>query len=275
MYDASNEALTARLDELKELGIVPPFSIALYGLMAEMLAPVSAKEAVRMAFAGLLDVELKYCREMCELESRPAVTEQDLCSVAEKRRIGLLGVWEYNGTVRSEGGLPAAVRLLVSAECNFHLRRLENVIDDLERVIQLGVKHPLVSFALGYNRYVLGLQFCTNHNDEDELVVTEPLHFQVQCLQAAAAFEDGLGGDMDPELYWWIGTVLEAAGLLDAAQDAFERASASDESLIDDDIEEEHGYSYADGNSGITEEEVRRLRLSKAVMNEATNLFFP
>jgi tetratricopeptide (TPR) repeat protein len=260
MFDASNQALIERLEELASLETVSPFSVAFYRLILRLLDEASREEAERLACAALLDVELRYHRELKRLTDESQVSFDDLRSTGEKHRIGLESVQEFARRIGGASGQVAAAAQLVLAECGYHLRRTEQVIAALERAGQLGVDDPLVHFALGYNRYALALESCTGPGEkEGELAVRDPLSFQVQCLRAVGAFEDGLTGDeLDAQLYWWIGTVLEAAGLTDAAQDAYDRSAA-----LFAETEERPGAAEASvaGVAGpapaITEEEVR------------------
>jgi hypothetical protein len=261
MFDASNRALRARLDDLAGLETVSPFSVAFYGLVLHLLDSLSREEAGRLVCAGLLDVELRYHRELKRLAEAEAVTFEDLRAAGEKHRIGLESVQEFAGRAAQGQGLGVVASHLVMAECCYHLRRTEQVVTSLERAAQLGVDEPLLHFALGYNRYVLALETCTEQGEtEGDMVVRDPLSFQVQCLRAVGAFEDGLtGGELDAQLYWWIGTVLEAAGLTDAAQDAYDKSAA----LFAEGQANAEEHSVAPpGTFGpgaaITEEEVRR-----------------
>jgi tetratricopeptide (TPR) repeat protein len=260
MYDASDEAISNRLEELGHLETVSPFSRAFYGLIADLLTQASPEGNVRLPFVGLLEVELRYHRELEEMAEREAVSIEDLRSVGEKYCIGLESVREFSTRLTEGEGLAAAVRHLVLAECNYHLHRTEAVVAALERAVQLGIRQPLTQFALGYNRYLLALEAYTEPGEkEGERLVRDPLSFQVQCLQAAGAFEEGLTGrELDAELYWWIGNVLEAAGLTEAAQDAYDKSAALFADERHPREQERFGPRRAEeGEAAISEEEVR------------------
>lgn len=262
MFDASDQALALRLDELATMETVSPFALAFYRLVLQLLASAPREASGRLAVAGLLDVELRYHREMKQMADQEHVQFSDLRAAGEKHRIGLESVHEFSRRTADDEGLSGAVTQLVVAECCYHLRRTPQVLAALEQALHKGLDEPLVHFALGYNRYVLALETCTAAGEkEGEILVRDPLSFQVQCLQAVGAFENGLtGGEFDAQLYWWIGTVLEAAGLTDAAQDAYDR-SAMLFSEGDDDPDREPGGGRRDsGRSGaaITEDELRR-----------------
>lgn len=259
MFDASDQGICARLDELDTLDTVSSFCRAFYRLMARLLIAIPLVEPVRLALAGLIDVELRHHGELKRLAAQEEVSIADLRTAGERRRIGLQTVLDYANRMAPTDVFATVVQQLVAAECNYHLRRTADVIAALERVVELGVDQPLVQFALGYNRYVLALEMYTEPSEhEDEVVVVDPLSFQVQCLQAVSALEEGLyEGEFDIQLYWWMGVILDAAGLTEAAQDAYDksvvRLAAKHDSEADDDVEPPD----AKEDAAITEAEVR------------------
>lgn len=225
--ETDDRAIQARLDELDTLETVSPFGRTFYRLIARLAALAEEQRGIRIGMAGMFDVELRYHRELQALTDREDVSFGDLQGAGERRRIGLNAVHQY---VRQLDGLDAmgqATRDLVIAECNYHLRRTAEVVAALERVVRLGVNQPLIQFALGYNRYTLALETCTESAAADgELLMLDPVSFRLQCLRAVSALEDGLqGSELDGQLYWWIGVILEAAGLTEAAQDAYDKAA--------------------------------------------------
>lgn len=225
--ETDDRALEARLDELDTLETVAGFSRTFYRLTARLVTMADEQHGVRIALAGLLDVELRYHRELRVLAERQEVTLGDLQAAGERHRIGLNAVHQYAQRLERSDTLGQASRDLVLAECCYHLRRTEEVVAALERVVRRGVNQPLIQFALGYNRYLLALETCTEPTaGTDELALQDPVSFRVQCLRAVGALEDGLQGtELDAQLYWWIGLVLEAAGLTEAAQDAYDKAA--------------------------------------------------
>lgn len=262
--EIDDQALQARLEELDALETVSGFSRAFYRLIARLVTMAPGHDDVRIGLAGLLDVELRYHRELRCLAQRQEVSFADLQSAGERHRIGLNAVRQY--TVRLEGldAVPAAAKDLVLAECNYHLRRTAEVVGALERVVRLGISQPLVQFALGYNRYLLALETCTEATaNADEVLLHDPISFRVQCLRAVSALEDGLQGtEWDGQLYWWIGVILDAAGLTEAAQDAYDRSA----DLLHPDRQGEGGLpdegepwrQYEPASHAITDEEVRQ-----------------
>jgi len=226
--ETDDRALQTRLDELDTLATVSAFCRSYYRLTGRLLAMAEEQHGVRIALAGLLDVQLRYHRELQALSERQEVGFGDLQAVGERHRIGLNAVRQYAMQLRGLDTLGEVARDLVLAECCYHLRRTAEVVAALEQVVRRGVEQPLLQFALGYNRYLLALETCTEASgDGDELVVSDPVAFRVQCLHAVGALEDGLQGtELDGQLYWWMGVVLEAAGLTEAAQDAYDKSAA-------------------------------------------------
>jgi hypothetical protein len=248
--DTSDQAIQERLSELGTLGTVSAFCRTFYRLIAELVTATDAAGGVRVAFAGLLEVELRYHRELQHLAESHQVTFADLQSAAERHRIGLHAVCEYAGRLEGLEALAEAARDLVLAEGHYHLRHTAEVVSSLERVVSLGLQQPLVQFALGYNRYLLALETCTEPTESgQELVLHNPLSFRLQCLQAVSALEEGLQDTaLDGQLYWWMGVILEAAGLTEAAQDAYDKSA----DVLQGEEEQEMPASPT-----ITEEEIR------------------
>jgi tetratricopeptide (TPR) repeat protein len=225
--ETNDQAIATRLSELDALETVSGFSRTFYRLTARLVTLSDDQHGVRVALAGLLDVELRYHRELRVLSERAAVGFADLQGAGERHRIGLRAVQQY-GEQLEGGDTPAqASRDLVLAECAYHLRRTGEVVEALERVVRQGLNQPLIQFALGYNRYLLALETCTQATESgDELLVQDVASFRVQCLRAVGALEEGLQGtELDGQLYWWMGVILEAAGLTEAAQDAYDKSA--------------------------------------------------
>lgn len=225
--ELDDRAIETRLYELDTLETVSVFCRAFYRLIAGLVCMIGEERSVRVALVGMLDVELRYHRDLQRLAEREQVQAEELQGVTERHRIGLYAVCEYARQVERREVLTEAVCDLVLAECSYHLRRTAEVVVALERVIGAGINQPLIQFALGYNRYLLALENCAQSGGaEGEVVVRDPVTFRVQCLRAVSALEDGLQGTgLDGQLYWWIGIILDAAGLTEAAQDAYDKSA--------------------------------------------------
>lgn len=257
MHDTSDQAIRQRLAELGAYSTFAPFSRSYYGLIAEFVSAISEYSGVRIALAGLLDVELRHHREMALLADSSFLALADLQALAECHRAGLEAVRALAERVPATGVFPAAVRKLILAQCYYHLRHMEEVVEALEEVVALGVHQPLVQFALGYSRYVLALEGCSPEaHCADDMPVLNSVGFQMRCLHAVGALEDGLsGGEFDIQLYWWMGVILEAAGLTEAAQHAYDKSAALME--LESDEEEAEVLSEMSDTEAISDAEVR------------------
>ncbi|MEN6547569.1 MAG: hypothetical protein ABFE07_16160 [Armatimonadia bacterium] len=253
MFDGSDQGIRSRLEELEDLDTVTDFCRSFYGLMADLLISLEPEETVRLALAGLLEVELRYHQQLRQLAERDALSIDDLQAAGERHRIGLESVREFAGRLEEPEVLGGALRSLVIAECSYHLGRTDEVVEALEQATEIGLEHPLVQFALGYNRYALALETCTHPTGrDDEVVLHDPAGFQLLCLRAVAALEEGLsGGELDAQLYWWMGAVLTAAGLTEAARDAYDRSASAGEGPEGLDLFDEAQHT------AITEDEIR------------------
>lgn len=225
--ETDDPAIDQRLLELDTLDTFSEFSRAFCRLIAHVVALSGGARVLRLGLMGLLDIELRYHRSLQGLAQREEVTFADLQAASERRQVGLRAVRQYAQGLELEDGLQDAARELLAAECGYHLRRTAEVVASLERVLQLGVGQPLVYLALGYNRYLLALETCTEPaGDESELTVRDPWAFQVQCLGAVSALEEGLEDtELDGQLYWWMATILHGCGLTEAAQDAYDKSA--------------------------------------------------
>ena len=82
----------------------------------------------------------------------------------------------------------------------------------------------------------------------------------MQCLQAVAALEDGAGDEQcDAQLYWWMGVILEAADLTEAAQDAYDKSTHLTDAEREGDPQQwAQGGRWRDVDEAITADELRQ-----------------
>jgi len=270
MAPAEHEDIYKRLDTLARYDTVSSFAQAFYELIAEYaLGEGLQAQWLRNRLAEYLDIEARYHRALAALSSNQATSLGDLRSATEKREIGLQALVEQLGKPAlvppTEGG-----RLLLSAECYYQLGLTDRVVARLECAIEGGAKHPLIQFALGYNRYLMAVQaftaYCATSGTRQ---IIDEARFRAACLRAVGAFQEGLTGEeFDSQLYWWIGTVLEAAGFSEAAAASFEKANemmgeeeAAQESGEDSrfglDFGADYEYERQERGGPITEDEVQ------------------
>lgn len=230
------DPLTARLDVLAGFRTYPPFS-QLFGrlIVARGWEAGDDAKGLRDACLRFLDLELWYHQTLAHLGERDGVSYEDLRSVADKRRINLTALSEAIEAVPAHGSRASVVRHLLLAEVHYHLRETPTTVTELEAAIAAGGGHPLVHFALGYNRFdqareLFELAQAAGPPDARRL----EQEFRRGCLSAADAFRDGLSGqNFDAQLHFWIGQSLAAAGMAEEAEAALQTAAQIDPSIFD------------------------------------------
>ena len=287
MSTADHQDIFRRLDSLVEYDTVSSFAHAFYELIAEYTLGQGRQALwLRHRFAEYLDIETRYHRSLKALVSRSSAPFGDLRSATEKREIALRALIEQLGRPTTVGPAERG-RVLLAAECYYQLGLTDRVVDRLEHAVELGAEHPLVQFALGYNRYLLAVQAFTRYSaDSGAREITDEDRFRVACLRAVTAFQEGLRGDeFDGQLQWWIGNVLEAAGFPEAAATSFEKAGqiigasevAGQEGAGDAelglDFDGQYRYETGDESGPITEEEVREAALLLQRRYQVSDLF--
>jgi len=270
------DPLTARLDVLAGFRTYPPFS-QLFGrlVVAWGWEAGDGAKGLRDACLRFLDLELWYHQTLAHLGERDGVSYEDLRSVADKRRISLTALSETIEAVPALGPRADVVKHLLLAEVHYHLRETPTTVTELEAAIAAGGGHPLVHFALGYNRFDQAreqFELAQAAGPPDAARLEQ--EFRRACLSAADAFRDGLSGQgFDAQLHYWIGRSLAAAGMTEEAEAALQTAAKIDPSIFDrrpmlDDSTAETdlgaGVGHAAGDPGtsddlppISDEEVR------------------
>ncbi|HCA46179.1 MAG TPA: hypothetical protein DEP45_02120 [Armatimonadetes bacterium] len=274
------EHIFERLERLGDYRTVSDFAFAYYGLIADYVAGEGREvEGVRLRVLEFLEVLERYHAALEQFTSDDHVTLGNIRSAAEKRDIGLRVLLEQLNVDTARGDAEIG-RILLSAECYYQLALIDRVVERLELAVLSGADHPLVHFALGYNRYDLAIRAFTRYDSwSGERVIDDEDRYRLACLSAVSALQDGLsGGGMDISLHRWIGHILNVAGFPEAAQKSISRAEEMEEFsefLLDaeDDafaqgleIVDGNGYDLFGDNHPITEDEVKRagwlLRLS-------------
>lgn len=233
--EEGRDPLSSRLDELGHYQTHTPFSQLFCRLIVAWSWEAGDDGAgLRQACLRFLDAELWYHHQLAVLSERDSVSYEDLRSLADKRRINLTALSESIHGSEFEGGRANVVRHLLLAECHYHLRETEKVVEELEKAIESGGGHPLVHFALGYNRFDRARDLYAEAQSSDVLDSQRmEAEFQQLCLSAADAFRDGLTGQVfDAQLHLWIGQALAAAGHTDEAEAALETAARIDPSIF-------------------------------------------
>jgi tetratricopeptide (TPR) repeat protein len=268
--DSQHDPLVERLDALAQFRTHTPFS-QLFDRLIVAWSGEAGREAgeLREACLRYLDAELWYHQTLANLSARDDVSYEDLRSVADKRRIALTALAERLDATRTDTPRANVVKHLMLAEVHYHLRETPTTVAELEAAIAAGGGHPLVHFALGYNRFdqarELFVMTQTASPKDTEKLERE---FRDACLSAAEAFRGGLTGQLfDAQLHLWIGRSLAAAGMSEEAEAALKTAAHIDPSIFSqppmlDEPEGDAEGATDDEESGpeslpdITEEEI-------------------
>jgi len=267
MFQAADDGfIVSQIEKLAELPTFPPFSHAFYRLIAQYVAKCDeSADRLRGLFARFLSGELAYHQGMEDMVRRDQVSVGDLQSLSDKHRIHLRALLEA-AHQPTEEPKQELVRHLILAETHYHLRETDRVVAHLEWAVAAGAEHPLVFFALGYNRFALALEtFVRPGDNPDEWQIIDFARFQDACLQVVSAFENALGGDAgDKGVYGWIVRVLRTAGFPEAAEEAMQQAGEladefeSDEEETADEVWELEGEELhaEEGLPPISREEI-------------------
>ncbi|MGD9498231.1 MAG: hypothetical protein AB7Y46_18165 [Armatimonadota bacterium] len=271
MNDADQEELYDRLERLAEYETVSAFALAYYELIADFLGGEGRGcQAMRLRLLEFLEIVERYHRALDIFASEDQVTLGNVRSAAEKRDIALKVLLEQlarDGTV----GSAEIGRLLLCAECYYQLGAVDRVVERLEAALEAGADHPLVQFALGYNRYELATQAFTRYSPESgQREIEDEDRFRLACLSAVSALQKGLSGEaFDGQIHWWIGNVLEAAGFGEAARASFDKATEilgeAEVAGVGDAARPKAVFGESEpataraGREPITEDEVRRV----------------
>lgn len=216
------------LERMAGYETISAFSLAYYELIADYLASEGrGAQRLRVCFLEFMEILERYHRALEGLAAADEVTWGNMRSATEKRDIALRVLLEQLGTEVAAGGAEVG-RLLLVAECQYQIGAVASVVDRLEAAVEMGADHPLVLFALGYNRYALAMRAFTRYSSVDgQREIADADRFRLACLSAVSAFQDALTGtSFDGHLHWWIGSVLSAAGFADAAQASFDKAES-------------------------------------------------
>ncbi len=256
----SERRLLELLEELETYESVDWVTAAMYELaVSKLVSEEEAGSEVGQAVARALRTQIRYCRHMEDLTQRSYMPAEELTRLTEARRAALLDTVEAVSRALPHSLAARAVREVVLAQCYYELGNLARTVAHLERALEAGVTEPLLYLVLGYVRYQHTLEA---HAPLDKLDEQGRLSFQLGCLRAVSAFEGGLGGDLDAQLYWWMATVLEAAGFEQAAREAYENARRAEEQYADDEAEEfdeEAEFALAEGELEEAERVSRRM----------------
>jgi len=221
------EFIRRRLDDLQRHDSVTAFS----GLYCEMIAERlvgggPGAKALRRLFGLFLDWEAKYHSGLRNLTRGAGVNISSVGALGDRRHVGLQDLASRLEALHTSSSEAEGTRQLILAECRYQMVMYDRGVSCLEAALEAGVDHPIAHFALGYCRYVCAEQtYSAVDASTGEPIVVDARGYRGALLEAVSAFERGLsGGELDSQIYWWIGTCLERAGFSNAARNAFREA---------------------------------------------------
>jgi tetratricopeptide (TPR) repeat protein len=230
-YD--DQELLGMLSELEQFDTADWVSSALLELALEqLLTAQESQSVVGWALGQLMRAELWYHRQVREAVESEVIDLQGLARLARRHQEALEHNAEDLGQALVTSRATRVAQQLGLAECRLRLGELAQALVHLKAAQDAGVNDPLLYLVTGHTQYQMAAQDfaqAQGRNEEDQI------RFQLACLRAVSTFEQGLGGHMDAQLYWWIGAVLETAGFAEAAGEAFQKARAAQHELEDDD----------------------------------------
>ncbi|MCX7599727.1 MAG: hypothetical protein N2512_12800 [Armatimonadetes bacterium] len=238
MASFEEQELLDRLSDLQELPTVEWVSATLYEIgVNELLETNGARDRIGRVFCQLLDAELEYHGQLASLLERDEFRPRLLADLNRSRVAQLKRDLKRLAATSPRSLSLLGVREIALAQCHWSLGHTKRAVEHLEAAAASGVASPLLWLALGYARYEQAVQHFVLPRKPSPTAWTR---FQQACLNAVRCFQAGLGGELDPQLYWWMGTVLAAAGFEKDALEAFEKAHTAEEEWI-----RNHGDDYS------------------------------
>jgi tetratricopeptide (TPR) repeat protein len=266
------DAINATLRRLEQYSTLSPFCRAFYRLIYERLGEpqMMGSGKLRQAFHVFLRCECRRHQTVCRIVRDGGLDLERIVRSGRRTHDLLERLAAALRQMKCDAPKRETVRQLLLAECNYHLGHTSQVVQELRRAVRLGCDHPLVHFALGYNLYTGAVEKFTRAGDRrGTLIVKDPAAFQNACLQAIAAFEQGLGHeDYDGQLYWWIGLIWEALGERHSACGAFRRAMETDAEHFTERTREKLRLLEAQPLPLRSDEEMMRLAMLGPITDE-------
>lgn len=232
------QQLLDKLSDLQELPTVEWVSATLYEIgVSELLEAKGVRDQVGTAFRQLLEAELEYHHELDGLLKRDEFSPRLLAEINRRRTAQLRRDLRRLATAKPRQLGLRGVREVGLAQCYWALGRPNKTVEHLGAALTDGVTSPLLWLVLGYARYEQAIEHYVRSGGRSPAAWAR---FQQACRDAVKCFEAGLGGEVDAQLYWWMGAVLAAAGFEEEAQEAFDKAHAAEEGWM-----REHADEYS------------------------------
>ena len=219
------------LMQLETYNTFSPFSRVFYRLICGWLhGETEADRQLQSALILLLRIEIRRHHSVQQIAGDGKLDLAKLIDVSRLMRIPLERLDRATAALEPTTRTQKMVRHLILAECRYHLGRTAEVVSELRQAVHLGCRHPVVSFALGYNLYCHAVRTYLPFGPGG--VPKEPLNrqgFEETCRQAMEALRTGLEGQpFDAQLHWWIGLIAEILDAREEARTSFQRAREID-----------------------------------------------
>jgi tetratricopeptide (TPR) repeat protein len=224
-YDEQD--LLEMLTELEQRPTLSWLSGMIYEIAADQLLNAGELQTgAGNAFMQLMRAELRYHREVETIVDRDELDLAALGRLNRRHETALEHNMDNLAQVEPKSAASRGVRELGMAECCLRLGRLNAALTHMEQALTDGARQPLLHLAIGYAKYQRTME---DFGPVEQLDEARRQDFQVACLEAVTALEVGLGEGIDSQIYWWVATILNAAGFEEAAEEAFGKARAAEE----------------------------------------------
>ncbi len=214
-------------------------------------------EPLLTAFEALVSYELWHHKATTKLSSSQELQMRYLVPLGVEMRTALLKLVQKLERIPAYSPDEIVVRELLKAHCYYQLGELEATINCLEEAIRHGATHPLIYFALGYNRHRFALtEYARWEPVGQKLVVTDKDAFERLLRQALEDFRNGLSYSgrepMDARLHFWIGMVHEMLGEQNEAINSYQRAREIDPENYGEEVQQRLRHlQIVDENSSL------------------------
>jgi tetratricopeptide (TPR) repeat protein len=221
----------ARLDCLDECEAFSPYSRAYYRLIVDCIEHChDARLTLYSIFLSFLDGELQYHRALREVGMESRASLRNWISFCGHKAAVLHETLARLADLPETSAPAAVVQYLVCAECFLQLGESDLVVTCLQAAMAKGCDHPLVHFSLGYHLYLRAIRCHTTFDTATRFqIIQDPSRFEQECRQAVRVMHHGIcDSPYDPQLYWWIGSILENLSATGEARAAFQQVAELD-----------------------------------------------
>ena len=270
---------TQWLMQLETFKTFSPFSRVFYRLVCRWLqGETKADRRLQTALILLLRIEIRRHQAVQEIARAGKLDLSKLVDISLVIRNPLQRLARAVAGLETDTRTQKIVQHLLLAESRYHLGRTAEVVAHLRHAIDLGCRHPVVQFALGYNLYSHAVRTYLPFGPDG--APRKPLDrdgFETACRQAIRAFRAGIEGQpFDAQIHWWIGLIAEILDAREEARSAFQSAGDIDPDTFGEPaLKKIRSLAYPVPDA-ITREESARLQnlpeIAKSDLDEASTL---